>query len=70
MSTWLAWAVLLLVGLVLGAVGYHFSLRALRVVTAFTAVAAAAYITWYGLTQPAAGRQAGRGRRPRPRRRV
>jgi hypothetical protein len=53
MSTWLAWAAFLLVALMLGVVGYHFSLRALRVVTAFTVVAAAVYVTWYGLTQPA-----------------
>jgi hypothetical protein len=53
MSTWLAWAAFLLVGLLLGAVGYHFSLRTLRVVTAAAVIASAAYITWYGLTYPA-----------------
>ena len=53
MNSWLAWAAFLLVALVLGLVGYHFSLRALRIVTAITAMASAVYITWYGLTHPA-----------------
>lgn len=53
MNTWLAWAALLLTGLVLGVVGYHFSLRALRFVTGVAAAASAVYIVWYGLTQPA-----------------
>ena len=37
MNSWLAWAVFFLVVLVLGWVGYHFSLRALRIVTTFAA---------------------------------
>jgi hypothetical protein len=53
MSTWLVWAVFLLVALLLGLVGYHFSLRTLRVCTAGTGMAVAVFITWYGLTQPA-----------------
>lgn len=50
MSPWLAWPVFFLVAFVLGLVGYHFSLRALRVITACTALAVAGYLTWYGLT--------------------
>jgi hypothetical protein len=53
MSTWLVWAAFLLVALMLGLVGYHFSLRTLRVCTAATGMAVAVYVTWYGLTQPA-----------------
>ena len=53
MRTSLVWAVFLLVVLLLGVVGYHFSLRALRVVTAVAVIALSAYIPWYGLTHPA-----------------
>jgi len=50
MNSWLAWIVLFLLALVLGLVGYHFSLRALRTTTACTALAATGYLTWFGLT--------------------
>ena len=50
MNSWLAWAIFLLVILVLGLVGYHFSLRTLRVISAATALAVAGYLSWYGLT--------------------
>src|SRR5690348_8904541 len=50
MSPWLAWPIFILVTLALGLVGYHFSLRMLRVITACTAFVVAGYLTWYGLT--------------------
>jgi hypothetical protein len=50
MNSWLAGTAVALVVLMLGLVGYQFSLRVLRVVTGFVAVAATAYITWYGST--------------------
>src|SRR5689334_25107770 len=50
MSPWLAWPIFILVTLALGLVGYHFSLRMLRVLTACTAFVVAGYLTWYGLT--------------------
>src|SRR5215467_9151913 len=50
MNSSLAWAVFLLTILVLGLVGYHFSLRTLRVISAATALAVAGYLSWYGLT--------------------
>ncbi|HEY2285064.1 MAG TPA: hypothetical protein VGH88_04905, partial [Streptosporangiaceae bacterium] len=53
MSSSLVWTVAVLVILVLGVVGYHFSLRALRVVTAGTGVALLVYLTWYGRAHPA-----------------
>ena len=53
MNPWLAWVTFALVIVVLSLVGCHFSLRTLRVVTAFTAAASAVFITWYGLTHAA-----------------
>jgi hypothetical protein len=53
MNSWIVWAVFVWVALVLGLVGYHFSLRMLRIVAGFFALATAIYITWYGLTYPA-----------------
>jgi hypothetical protein len=53
MSTSLVWTVFLLVVLILGVIGYRFSLRALRVVTAGAGVALSVFITAYGLAHPA-----------------
>lgn len=53
MDPWLAWLIFFLVALVLGLVGYHFSLRALRIVTAFTGLTAVVSLTSYGLMHPA-----------------
>src|ERR1700677_99875 len=53
MNSWIVWAVFVWVALVLGLIGYHFSLRMLRIVAGFFALATAIYITWYGLTYPA-----------------
>ena len=53
MNSWLAWIVFAVVAVVLGAVGYHFSLRTLRWVAFIVALATAVYLTVYGLTHPA-----------------
>ena len=50
MNPWLAWPIFFLAALALGLVGYHFSLRTLRVIAAGTALGVAGYLTWYGLT--------------------
>jgi hypothetical protein len=52
MNSWIVWAVFVGAAVVLGLVGYQFSLRVLRVVAGLTALATAAYITWYGLEHP------------------
>ena len=52
MYSWLAWIGTAAVAVTLGAVGYHFSLRTLRWVALTIALAAAAYLTVYGLTHP------------------
>jgi hypothetical protein len=53
MNSWLAWTVLAAVAALLGAVGYHFSLRTLRWVAFVAVLATMVYITSYGLTHPA-----------------
>jgi hypothetical protein len=53
MSTWLAWIVLAALAGMLGAVGYHFSIRTVRWMACGVAAAAALYLTWYGLAYPA-----------------
>ena len=53
MNSWIVWAAFVGAALVLGLVGYQFSLRALRIVAGFTALATAAYITWFGLEHQA-----------------
>ena len=53
MNSWIVWAAFVVAALVLGVVGYQFSLRALRIVAGLTALATATYITWYGLEHPA-----------------
>src|SRR5690349_18198748 len=55
MSPWLAWPIFFLVISALGLVGYHFSLRALRVVAACVALSVTGYLTWYGLTYTKSG---------------
>ena len=52
MSSWLAWIVFSAVAVILGAVGYHFSLRTLRWVALIVALAIAVYLIVYGLTHP------------------
>ncbi len=62
MNSWIVWAAFVLVTLVLGLIGYHFSLRVLRIAAGFIALATVIYITWYGLAhpaQPAAGSLSG-----------
>ena len=53
MNSWLVWIVFAAVAVVLGAAGYHFSLRTLRWVALIIALATAVYLTVYGLTHPA-----------------
>jgi hypothetical protein len=53
MNSWLVWGAFALVALVLGLIGYHFSLRVLRVAAAFVALATVVFITRYGLAYPA-----------------
>jgi hypothetical protein len=53
MSSWLAWILFAVVAAMLGAVGYHFSLRTLRWVAFPVVLATVAYLTTYGLTRPA-----------------
>jgi hypothetical protein len=52
MNSWIVWGIFALAALMLGLVGYHFSLRVLRVAAALGALATLVYITWYGLTYP------------------
>ena len=52
MNSWLVWTVFAAVAVMLGAVGYHFSLRTLRWVTFTVALATAVYLIVYGLTHP------------------
>jgi hypothetical protein len=53
MTSWVAWAVLLVVAALLGFFGYHFSVRTLRIAAACVAVALVVFITGYGLAHPA-----------------
>jgi hypothetical protein len=53
MTSWVAWAVLLVAAALLGFVGYHFSVRTLRIAAAGVAVALVVFITGYGLAHPA-----------------
>ena len=52
MNSWFVWSAFALVAVVLGLIAYFFSLRALRVAAVIVALAAAAYLTWYGSTHP------------------
>ena len=53
MNSWLVWIVLAAVAVMLGAVGYHFSLRTLRWVAFIVVLATALYLIAYGLTHAA-----------------
>jgi hypothetical protein len=53
MTSWVAWAGSLVVAALLGFVGYHFSVRTLRITAAGVAVALVVFITGYGLAHPA-----------------
>ena len=53
MNSWLVWIVFAAVAAMLGAVGYHFSLRTLRWVALIVTLAIVVYMTVYGLTHPA-----------------
>jgi hypothetical protein len=50
MNSWFVWGAFALVVLALGSIGYHFSLRVLRVAAALVVLGTVLYITWYGLT--------------------
>ena len=50
MHSWLVWSVALLAAVLLGFVGYHFTVRVLRFFTAAFAVAAVVFTTRYGVT--------------------
>src|SRR5450755_1265229 len=52
-QSWVAWAVLLVVAALLGFVGYHFSVRTLRIAAAGVAAALVVFVTGYGLAHPA-----------------
>ena len=53
MNSALAWLVFAAVAVLLGAVGYHFSLRTLRWIAFVIALAIVVYLPLYGLTHPA-----------------
>lgn len=53
MNSGLAWIVVAVVAVLLGAVGYHFSLRTLRSVAFVVALATVVYVASYGLMHPA-----------------
>jgi hypothetical protein len=53
MTSWVAWAALLVAAALLGFVGYHFSVRTLRIAAVGVAVALVVFITGYGLAHPA-----------------
>jgi hypothetical protein len=53
MHPWIVWAAFVGTALVLGVVGYHFSLRVLRIVAGMLALATVICITWYGLEHQA-----------------
>ena len=53
MTSWLVWGVFAIAAVLLGWVGYHFTVRTLRFVTAGFALAVAMLVTRYGATHPA-----------------
>ena len=55
MHSWLVWLIVATAGVALGFTGYHFSVRTLRFVTAFFALAVVTAVTRYGVTHPGAG---------------
>ncbi len=58
MHSWLVWLVVAVVCVVLGFVGYHFSVRTLRFVAAFFALAVVVVVTRYGVAHKGAGEHA------------
>jgi hypothetical protein len=52
MNSWLAWTLFVVIAILLGAVGYHFSLRTLRWFAFVIALAVLVYLLLYGLTHP------------------
>ena len=52
MNSWLVWGVFAIAAVVLGWVGYHFTVRTLRFVTAGFALAVAVLVTRYGVMHP------------------
>jgi hypothetical protein len=56
MNSWLAWVIFAAVAVVLGAVGYHFSLRTLRWTAFAVVLVTAGYLIDYGLTHAAKNR--------------
>ena len=52
MNSWLVWAGFVVAALLLGWVGYHFTVRMLRFVTAAAAAAVVVFVTRYGVTHP------------------
>ena len=52
MSSWLVWGVFAIAAVLLGWIGYHFTVRTLRFVTAGFALAVAMLVTRYGVTHP------------------
>jgi hypothetical protein len=52
MNSWLVWGVFAIATVVLGWVGYHFTVRTLRFVTAGFALAVAVLVTRYGVMHP------------------
>ena len=58
MHSWLAWLVFAVACVVLGFVGYHFSVRTLRFVAAFFALAVVVVVTRYGVAHKGAGAHA------------
>jgi hypothetical protein len=53
MSSWLVWGVFAIATVLLGWIGYHFTVRTLRFVTAGFALAVAMLVIRYGVTHPA-----------------
>ena len=53
MSSWLVWGVFAIAAVLLGWIGYHFTVRILRFVTAGFALAVAMLVIRYGVTHPA-----------------
>jgi hypothetical protein len=55
MQSWLVWLIFAIICVVLGFVGYHFTVRTLRFVTAALALAVVVTATRYGVTHPGPG---------------
>jgi hypothetical protein len=55
MHTWLVWVIFGIACVALGFIGYHFTVRTLRFVTAVFALAAVVTVTRYGVMHPGTG---------------